>query len=211
MEIPATLNGQMTKGTPFKKAVMGHSAMLSTRRVWEDLFHTPASSVHAGLCLERPGNAAAAFMPSMEAAQQHLHLCGTATPDRALNWQFPSALQYAESPVYRLTSHHTQQRRLRDPDEGYVLQHDKQQGYNAEGDPKGTWMAIDRKGDVKTQQMEVRRAATGMLWKPSSLEAYLDGREHEAGRASRIPLRKDQYGKLVDFCYVVGVGLLKKG
>ncbi|WP_410951089.1 hypothetical protein [Pseudomonas sp. S1(2024)] len=210
VEVPATLNGQMTKGTPFKKAVMGHSAILSTRRVWQDLFHTPASRVHAGLCLERPGNAATAFMPSMEAAQQHLHLCGTATPDRALNWQFPSALQYAESPVYRLTSHHPRQRRLRDPDDGYVLQHDKQQGYNAGGDPKGTWMAIDKKGEVKTQQLEVRRAAAGMLWKPSSLEVYLYGREHEAGRASRISLRKDQYGKLVDFCYVVGVGLLKK-
>lgn len=211
VEMPATLNGQMTKGTAFKKPVIGQGAVLSSSRVWRDLFSAPASSVHAGLCLEQPRNAADAFMPSMEAAQQHMHLCGTVAPENDMTWQYPSALQYARSPAYRLTSHHPRQRRLRDPDEGYVLQYDhKHAGFSAGGDPKGVWMAIDKKGDAITQKLEVRRAPAGTLWQPSSLETYLDGREHEVGRASRISLRKDQYEKLGDFCYVVGIGLLKK-
>lgn len=211
VEMPEILNGQMTKGSAFKKPTMGQSAILSSNRAWHDVFRTPATRIHAGLCLEQPMNAATAFMPSMEAAQQHMHLFGTATPDRELNWQYPSALQYAKSPVYRLTSHHPRQRRLRDPDDGYALLYDpKHAGFSAEGDPKDVWISIDKKGNADKKRLEVRRVAQGMLWRPSSLETYLDGREHEAGRASRISLRKDQYGKLSDFCYVVGIGLLKK-
>jgi hypothetical protein len=211
IQMPATLEGQMTKGTPFKKATIGHRAILSSSSAWDDLFQVPGSSVHAGLCLEKPSNAANTFMQAMEAAQQHMHLRGTDEPLSALSWQYPSGAQYAKDPAFRLTGHHPKQRLLRDPDEGYALHYDaRRQGFTQEGNCKNTWWVTDKKGDSSIKPFEIRTPASGALWRACSLESFLDGNEHESGRASRIGIRKDQFDKLSEFCYVLGIGLLKK-
>lgn len=211
IEMPSTLDGQVTKGTAFKKAVIGHQAILSCHKAWQSLFQLPYSRVHAGLCLEMPQNAACAFMQSMEAAHQHIHLRGSDKSGSALACQYPSGERYALEPVYRLTSHHPRQRRLRAPDEGYVLHYDaKRRGFAADGHARNNWWVTDKKGESKEFNFEFRKPATGWLWQPIALEEFLERNDQASSRASRIAIRKDQFEKLGDFFYMSGIGLLKK-
>lgn len=185
-------------------------AVLSSAEIWADALEVRA--VHAGLCLEIPKDVMGALMPSMELAQQYIHLNGIEDQTDTFTLINPAGLHYANLPAHRLCENHSKRRRLRDSDEGFSILFDTRDAELEDGYPTLKWRALDKDGNEMSIVFSNRRIRPGTLYVPPSLEKFMESNPNLKSRMStEIGIRKDQYEDLGNWEYVYGIGLCKVG
>ena len=183
-------------------------AVLSSDALWSRAI--TGKVVHAGLCLEIPTAAMDSLMPSMELAQQYIHLNGIADQQNKFTLENPAGIHYANLAAHRLTENHPKRRRLRDSNDGYSMLYDSRSQGTIDGYPSQKWRAIDRDGKEQEEILINKCSEPGRLFVPPSLEQIMtDNPDMSSRMLTEIGLRNEQFKEIRQWQYVYGLGLCK--
>lgn len=182
--------------------------------IWRNMIKADGGLVHAGLCLEIPDKAVNAFMSAMELASQQIHLSGTG--DAMFAMTYPPGKQYSDLAPARLCSHHADHRRLRDPNTTITLEYDaKHKGLDDFGHPKQRgWIGTNQAGDEISDsnglplQILLGEVGSGNLWKPGTLEAFLESGA-SSRRVAKLAIRTDECREIGKYRYIFGIGWIR--
>lgn len=179
--------------------------IMSPRFLWEDAMKN-GCTIHAGLCLTVPSRVRDMLFPALEMAQQQMHLQGPLA-NRDLNYLKPSGLSFASDSATRLTANHPLKRTLREPDEGFSLFMQSEEGSPGRN---RQWYARDQDGGVAKAQLETIHVKQGQMYIPADIDTALkNNRGWTEEMCTHLSIRADQMEDLPDFAYIAGVGLTK--